>query len=65
MSLEDNILAPTLIAYNTRQIFMGMRHFAEELDRKDPLRDFREQFIVPSKRDLVSKTLRRSCSFIF
>ncbi|MCJ1316901.1 Kynureninase (L-kynurenine hydrolase) [Xylographa vitiligo] len=36
------------------------REYAEELDRKDPLRDFRNEFLIPTKADLKSKTLATS-----
>lgn len=31
--------------------------YAEALDAQDPLREFRNEFIIPSKRDLKRKTL--------
>lgn len=33
------------------------KEYAQALDAKDPLRDFREEFIIPSKKDLKRKTL--------
>jgi hypothetical protein len=33
------------------------REYAESLDAKDPLREFRDKFIIPSKRDLVRETI--------
>lgn len=33
------------------------REYAESLDAQDPLRDFRKEFIIPSKVDLKRKTL--------
>jgi kynureninase len=33
------------------------RGYAESLDAKDPLREFRDQFIIPSKKDLVRETI--------
>ncbi|OJJ46663.1 hypothetical protein ASPZODRAFT_142467 [Penicilliopsis zonata CBS 506.65] len=33
------------------------REYAEALDAKDPLRHFREEFIIPSRKDLKRKTL--------
>jgi kynureninase len=33
------------------------KEYAEELDERDPLREFRDQFIIPSKKDLARKQL--------
>lgn len=33
------------------------KEYAEALDAKDPLRQFRDEFIIPSKKDLKRKTL--------
>lgn len=33
------------------------RKYAESLDAEDPLREFRDQFVIPSKADLKRKTL--------
>lgn len=33
------------------------REYAEALDAQDPLRQFRDEFIIPSKQDLKRKTL--------
>ena len=33
------------------------REYAEALDSQDPLRHFRDEFIIPSKKDLKRKTL--------
>ena len=41
------------------------REFATKLDREDELRDLREEFIVPTKRELKSKTLSSSCETCF
>lgn len=34
-----------------------MREYAEALDAQDPLRQFRGEFIIPSKKDLKRKIL--------
>lgn len=34
-------------------------NYARSLDSKDPLKNFREQFVFPSKVNLVSKTLTK------
>ena len=34
------------------------REYAEQQDAKDPLRRFRDMFIIPTKADLASKTLK-------
>ncbi|MCJ1386260.1 Kynureninase (L-kynurenine hydrolase) [Xylographa soralifera] len=36
------------------------REYAEGLDRKDPLRHFRNEFLIPTKADLKSRTLATS-----
>lgn len=36
------------------------REYAELLDAQDPLRQFREEFFIPSKKDLTRKTLAGS-----
>jgi len=36
------------------------REYALKLDREDPLSHFREDFIIPTKADLKSKTLANS-----
>lgn len=33
------------------------KEYAEELDARDPLIEFRDQFIIPSKKDLTRKRL--------
>lgn len=33
------------------------KEYAEALDAQDPLRSFRDEFIIPSKKDLKRKTL--------
>lgn len=33
------------------------KEYAEALDAQDPLRQFRDEFIIPSKKDLKRKTL--------
>lgn len=33
------------------------KEYAEALDAQDPLRNFRDEFIIPSKKDLKRKTL--------
>lgn len=33
------------------------KEYAEALDAQDPLRGFRDEFIIPSKKDLKRKTL--------
>lgn len=33
------------------------KEYAQSLDKQDPLRDFRDEFIIPSKKDLKRKTL--------
>ena len=33
------------------------REYAEALDAQDPLRQFRNEFIIPSRKDLKRKTL--------
>ena len=33
------------------------REYAELLDSRDPLRNFRREFIIPSKKDLKRRTL--------
>jgi hypothetical protein len=37
------------------------RKNAEEFDANDPLAHLRKDFIIPSKADLKSKTLSKSC----
>ncbi len=37
------------------------RAHAERLDRENPFRDFRSEFIIPTRDDLRSKTLTKSC----
>lgn len=39
------------------------KEHAEELDKKDPLRHLRAEFIFPSKADLKSKTLNTACKY--
>ena len=36
------------------------KEYALRLDREDPLRHFREEFVIPTKADLRSKTLAGS-----
>lgn len=36
------------------------KEYAQALDAQDPLRHFRDQFIIPSKKDLKRKTLEVS-----
>ena len=36
---------------------ISTREYAEHLDEQDPLKHFRNEFLVPSKADLKSKTL--------
>ncbi|KAI2787559.1 Kynureninase 1 [Penicillium oxalicum] len=38
------------------------REYAEALDQQDPLRNFRSEFIIPSKKDLKCKTLNEGQS---
>ena len=33
------------------------REYAEALDERDPLKSYRDQFIIPSKKDLLRKKL--------
>lgn len=33
------------------------REYAQSLDAKDPLREFRDQFIIPTKKDLTRETV--------
>lgn len=40
-------------------IRVGTREYAEALDAQDPLRKFRDEFIIPSKKDLKSETLAK------
>ncbi len=39
------------------------RQHAIELDSKDRLKNLRKEFIVPTKDDLKSKTLAKSCKY--
>lgn len=41
------------------------KEYAESLDAQDPLREFRKEFIIPSKVDLKRKTLAidDSCTY--
>lgn len=42
------------------------KEYAESLDARDPLRHFRDEFIIPSKADLKIKTLAvDESAFIF
>ena len=47
-------------SYCSSQIKMDLdsKRYAEQQDEKDPLHRFRKQFVIPSKADLASKTLR-------
>lgn len=40
------------------------RKYAEALDQKDPLRHFRDHFIIPSKKDLTRKQLAVTEGFV-
>lgn len=40
------------------------REYAEALDEKDPLRHFRDYFIIPSKKDLTRKQLAVTEGFV-
>ncbi|PGH21411.1 kynureninase [Polytolypa hystricis UAMH7299] len=37
--------------------YVYTREYAESLDKEDPLRQFKDQFIIPSKADLTRKTI--------
>jgi kynureninase len=41
------------------------REYADSLDAQDPLRHLRDEFIIPSKKDLKRKTLDVNESMIF
>jgi hypothetical protein len=40
------------------------KEYARKLDEEDPLRHFRDEFLIPSKADLKSKTLPGGMYFI-
>lgn len=61
---------PTLFHGNSNNSSSGnMRElnqtYADRFDAKDPLRDLRAEFIIPSKADLASKLLRESGMTLF
>lgn len=39
------------------------RAHAESLDEQDPLKHLRREFIIPTKHDLKSRTLAKTCKF--
>lgn len=39
------------------------RAHAESLDEQDSLKHLRQEFIIPTKNDLKSRTLAKSCEF--
>lgn len=39
------------------------REYAESLDRHNNFRNFRSEFIIPTKADLRRKTLAKPCMF--
>jgi kynureninase len=41
----------------TDDIRAHKKEYAQALDAQDPLRNFRDEFIIPSKKDLKRKTL--------
>ena len=41
-----------------------MREHAEALDKEDPLRHMRAEFIIPTKGDLKRTTLAKSCKHL-
>lgn len=41
------------------------RAHAESLDEQDTLKHLRREFIIPTKNDLKSRTLAKSCKFHF
>lgn len=60
MQCSTEQIPDELPSFDTDDPSIYTREYAESLDKQDPLKEFRKEFIIPTKADLKRKTLAKS-----